>query len=151
MTSNKTTASLFRTIVFFMLGLALSAYGLFQSVSRYPSADNLARFTDALPTISAVASFGLGIVASLVGLVLLVPSIIHLRGRKQPQERMFPTSLTPYADRGAPARRPVPSRREEDFDMDPDGCSGDDYRGGFGGRQHDNGEYDERPWANSYS
>lgn len=150
MTSTKTTASVFRTIVFFLLGLTLSAFGVYYSINRYPGPDNFARFSDALPTISAVASFGLGIVASLVGLILLVPSFMRLRRRQRPQQRVYPGARSQYADRSIPVMRPAPGRRDEDLDMDPDGFGGDDHRGGFGGRQHNNGDYEERPWAGSY-
>jgi hypothetical protein len=136
--------------VFFVLGLILCAFGVFHSIGSYPSPDNFARFADALPTVSAIASFAVGILASLVGLILLVPSLLRLRVRRQTQRLAYLGSRSPYADRGIPATRPTPPRHEEEYDADPDGFGGDDYRGGYGSRQHDNGEYDPRRYAGSY-
>jgi hypothetical protein len=150
MTSPKTRSSAVRPIAFFVLGFALAAFGLFHSVNGYPAPGVFDRFADELPTVTAVASFAVGILAALVGLALLVPSIIRLRVRR-PDNRADPFGgAGAYDRRNMPASRQVPARREDEFDQDPDGFAGDDYRGGYGGPHHENGDYEQRRWASSY-
>jgi hypothetical protein len=160
MTSTKTTTSVIRPVVLFLLGLALSVFGVFHAVNRYPGPDVFVRFTDALPMLGAVASFALGVAAALAGLVLVLPMVFRLRRRRQSQPPVYLGSRNPYADRGLPVPRPVPVRHGDE-DFDPQGFGDDDHLGtgsGYGGayggsypdNHHDNGEYDQRRQADSF-
>ena len=150
MNSNKTSVS--QRILSLLLGLVLSAFGVFHSVRGYPGAENFARFAAALPNLGAVASFTLGIVVTLVGLLLLLTSTLGLRRLRllhPPQQEMslFPEVRRPLDDRELPIRRKVPVRSEV---ADPNGYRGEEGMSGYpvgyrGDREND--EYEERRWA----
>ena len=155
MTSTHSTST--SRFVFFVLGLGLSIFGVLHSITGYPGPTVFVRFARELPTLEAVASFGMGIAAVLLGLALLVPCLLRLRCRRQPPP-LYLISNGQYAGRPLSAGRRVPVR---DDDLELDGFvddaiqgTGSDYGGAFGGGyptgQQGNGEYDQRGQAGSY-
>jgi hypothetical protein len=143
-------SALFRSFVLAVLGLVFAIFGVFHAVTSYPDPNAFATVTRELPALGTVASFGFGIAAAMLGLILLVPSLIRLRGRRVSQRPAYPGPRSPYSDRGMPAIRPTPPQREEEYDPDAEDFAGDEYRGGSGGRHHDNGEYEQRRRAALY-
>ena len=148
------------TVIFFnfilaILGIAFTAFGLIHSTRSYPGPLVFAHLAAAMPAVWAVSSFAVGILALLFGLVLLVPTLWRLR-RSQAKQPVTPGPRSPFGD------RPMRGRRDDDFDEDPDAFDDDDYRGGagsgyaspygggFDGRHHDNGEFDDRRRAGMY-
>lgn len=91
------------------IGLALSVYGLFQSLLHAPSAHAFQAAARALPDAVAVLVFGLGIAAIVVGLVLLVSGIRGVRNRTREINRA-------YGPRHHPNRRAVRDAYDNDWD-----------------------------------
>jgi hypothetical protein len=71
--------SIFRSVVSLLLGLALAAYGLVHTLTRYPAPAVFDRLADDLPGIGAVLVFALGVAATLGGVLVVVLSIRRLR------------------------------------------------------------------------
>jgi len=71
--------SLFNCVLSLLLGLALAAYGLVHSLTRYPNPTAIAMLTDSLPAIGLVVLFALGVIATLAGVTLLYTSVRRLR------------------------------------------------------------------------
>ena len=71
--------SIFQSLVSILLGLALTIYGLVHTVTRYPDPVVFAEVASNLPTFAAVVMFVLGIVATVVGVLVLVLSVRRLR------------------------------------------------------------------------
>ena len=89
------------------IGLALSVYGLIQSLLHRPSSASFQAAAQAMPDAVAVLIFALGIAAIVVGIVLLVSGIKGVRNRTREINRAY----------SAPHR---PSRRNEyEDDWDP--------------------------------
>ena len=140
---------IFLNFILAILGIAFTAFGLIHSTRSYPGPVAFARLAAAMPALWAVSSFALGILALLVGLVLLVPTLWRLR-RGQAKGPVASAPRSPFG------QRPVRGRRDDDFDEDPEAFDDDDYRGGagsgyaspygggFDGRHHNNGELDDR-------
>lgn len=89
-------------------GLALAAFGAFYSILRHPPASAFQVLAQAMPDAIAVLIFGVGILAVIVGVVLLVSGIRGVRSRTREINRAY----------GSPHRRP---RRDE---YDDDGWDG---------------------------
>ena len=88
------------------IGLALSVYGLFQSLLHAPSANAFQAAAQAMPDAVAVLVFAFGIAAIVVGIVLLVSGIRGVRNRTREINRAY----------GAPQRPPRPEAYEGDWD-----------------------------------
>ncbi len=71
--------SLFNCVLSLLLGIALAAYGLVHSLTRYPNPTAVATLTASLPAIGSVVLFALGVVATVAGLTLLFTSSRRLR------------------------------------------------------------------------
>ena len=71
--------SIVQSLVSVLLGLALAAYGLVHTVTRYPDPVVFAQVASDLPTLGAVLMFGLGVVATVAGVSVLVLSLRRLR------------------------------------------------------------------------
>ena len=71
--------SIVQSLVSVLLGLALAAYGLVHTVTRYPDPVVFAQVASDLPTLGAVLMFGLGVVATAAGISVLVLSLRRLR------------------------------------------------------------------------
>ena len=74
------------------IGLALSVYGLFQSLLHAPSAHAFQAAAQAMPDAVAVLVFALGIAAIVVGIVLLVSGIRGVRNRTRQINRAYGSS-----------------------------------------------------------
>jgi hypothetical protein len=70
-------------VVTLALGLALSVYGLTHSAHHYPGTTGFYALWQSLPALSSVLVFGLGIVAVLSGLALVMTAAQGLRQRSQ--------------------------------------------------------------------
>ena len=81
------------------IGMALSVYGLFQSLLHAPSANAFQAAAQAMPDAVAVLVFAFGIAAIVVGIILLVSGIKGVRKRTREISRTY----------GSPPR---PQRRE---------------------------------------
>ena len=88
-------------------GIALAAFGAFYSVLRHPLASAFQVIAQATPDAFAVLIFGIGILAVIVGVVLLVRGVIGVRSRTREINRAY----------SSPHRRP----RRDEFDDDWDG------------------------------
>lgn len=64
-----------------LVGFALACYGVAHSVTRFPGPGDFAQLGDNLPALGSVFSFVLGVVAALVGVVVLILSVRLLRRR----------------------------------------------------------------------
>ena len=62
-----------------LVGLALTLYGVFHAIIRYPGSAAFAQIREGLPALGHVALFVLGIAAALSGLFLLVRNLKQLR------------------------------------------------------------------------
>lgn len=71
--------SLFNCILSLLLGVALAAYGLVHSLTRYPAPTAIATLAGSLPAIGSVVLFALGVLATVAGLILLFTSARRLR------------------------------------------------------------------------
>jgi hypothetical protein len=71
--------SIFRSVVSLLLGLALAAYGLVHTLTRYPAPAVFDRLANDLPGLGAVLVFALGVAATLGGVLVVVLSIRRLR------------------------------------------------------------------------
>ena len=140
--------SLFRAFVFALLGLAFAAFGIFHAASAYPGPEILGRFSDALPTFTAVISFAFAILAILVGLALLIPSLIRLAQQRRDRQRTSaprnpfggggPRSVRQFAPGYDAAEDEWPEAYEEDYDY-PEA----DHPEEPAGRYRRNGDFDD--------
>ena len=73
--------AIFQSVLGLLVGLALAIYGLAHTVTHYPGRPAFAELAGSMPALGAVLFFLLGIVASLVGVLLLVSSVRRLRRR----------------------------------------------------------------------
>src|SRR4051812_21221989 len=80
-----------------LLGLALTLYGIFHAVTRYPGSDAFAQLAEALPLLARVLLFVLGIVAAAAGAVLLLCNAKRLRYGCRHLQRL--TGRTAYGPR----------------------------------------------------
>jgi hypothetical protein len=71
--------SIFRSAVSLLLGLALAAYGLVHTMTRYPPPAVFDRLAGDLPSLAAVLVFALGVAATLGGVLVVVLSLRRLR------------------------------------------------------------------------
>jgi ABC-type uncharacterized transport system permease subunit len=81
-------------------GLALAVYGFFHGIARYPGTDAFARLSSMMPTLLAVLSFALCIVAALTGVVMLIAAARCLRRRPKRTSPPQHPSLPPHVDSG---------------------------------------------------
>ena len=146
--------SMIRLIVLALAGLVMAGYGVFHSVKGYPGPAAFDRFGAAVPTLVAVMSFSLGVVAAITGAVMLAMAAYRLR---RPQHTLG-NARDPHghSDGWPPpalAQRPAPAYRD-DADLDPDGggYDFDDERDdpGYRSNGRDNGRLDRRRWAGSH-
>jgi hypothetical protein len=71
------------------IGLALSVYGLIQSIWHTPSIAAFQTAAQAMPDAVAVLVFGLGIAAIIVGIFLLITGVKGVRGRYRDIDRAY--------------------------------------------------------------
>lgn len=89
------------------IGLALSVYGLSQSLLHAPSTQAFQAALGAMPDAVAVLVFCLGIAAIGVGGVLLISGVRGVRDRAREIKRTY----------GSPRRRLPPDDYTEDWDQ----------------------------------
>jgi hypothetical protein len=175
-TQSSFPASIFRPLAFALLGMALLASGLYQSVNAYPDPLTLSHLGEALTAMWAAIGFLAGLAMLLIGLALLAPSVYLLRRRWQ--RRQGPSGY--IADRKTrQISAPATDRRSQDdceFEDHPGGDYRfgpaedlDPYRGNHGGppdeyedryedgrgdhfdngrgRARNHGRFDQRRWA----
>ena len=73
--------SIFQSALSILLGLALSLYGLFHAVTRFPGHAAFSQLSGALPSLGAVLFFVLGLLAVAAGVWVLVVSVRRLLRR----------------------------------------------------------------------
>ena len=149
-------ASTIRTFMLAFLGFAFAMFGIIQAADSYPSPSTISHFTDALPTMAAVFSFAFGVVAAIIGLALLLPSLYRLR-RRSLNHPLHNAPQGMFGDRHIAGPRSV-AMHHGGFDNNPDDYDGEDYGNGAGGeyahayghRHQGNGQFDQRRWAGSH-
>ena len=87
------------------IGLALSAYGLFQAVLHAPPVTSFQVAAKAMPDAMAVLIFAFGIAAIIVGIILLVSGIKGVRNRTRDINRAY--------GRPRPRNTPRPDPRDQ--------------------------------------
>ena len=75
------------------IGLALSAYGLIQSLLHRPPASSFQAAAQAMPDAVAVLIFAFGIAAIMVGVLLLAYGIKGVRSRTREINRAYGPSI----------------------------------------------------------
>lgn len=98
---------LLQPVVTLILGLALSVYGLTHSAQHYPGYTGFYALWQSLPALSSILVFGLGIVAVLSGLALVLTAAQGLRQR--------------YRQLDHALHLPGRARHEQDYDEDERG------------------------------
>ena len=144
--------SIFRTFVLAVLGLGFATLGLYHAATSFPAPNVFAAFSRDLPIVTAIVSFGLGVLLTLAGAVFLLLAVDRLRRRRL--ARRVP------GYNNASTSRPAADRRHEDFDSDPDADpyafdGGNGYGGYSGGASTyphagRNGRPDRRPPQETY-
>lgn len=94
------------------IGLALSLYGLIQSLLHPPSTAAFQAAAHAMPDAFAVLVFAFGIAAILVGVVLLISGVKGVRKRARDINRV-------YGPRNPTQRRSRRDEYDEDWDDQP--------------------------------
>lgn len=89
------------------IGLALSVYGLIQSLLYRPPSASFQATAEAMPEAVAVLLFVLGLTAIIVGIVLLISGVRGVRKRAREIDRAYGTPRRP-------ARR---AEYEDDWDQ----------------------------------
>ena len=89
------------------IGLALSAYGLIQSLLYRPSSTSFRATVAAMPEVVAVLLFALGLTAIIVGIVLLISGVRGVRKRAREIDRAY----------GMPRRQARRAEYEDDWDQ----------------------------------
>lgn len=101
-------------ILSILIGLVLSAYGLLHTISGYPGTDVFSRIMADLPTLVAVLTFVLAILATAIGLIVLIVSLRRLRRRWLQVRRRVPSSVNGrgYRDNGIAGYQDAEGYRE---------------------------------------
>jgi hypothetical protein len=89
--------AIFQSVLGLLVGLALAVYGIAHTVTHYPGPKAFAELAGSMPSLGAVLFFFLGILASVVGVLLLFSSVRRLR-RRWRHVRQVTDRQRPYAE-----------------------------------------------------
>jgi len=78
-------------IAWFLLGAALVGYGTAHAIIKFPGTEVFRQFFTTLPELMAITLFGLGIVAAIGGIALMISGGKGVRERWTQIERAYGT------------------------------------------------------------